>query len=113
MFLLWLLTGLFGGHRFYVGKIGSGILYLFTGGFFFIGWALDFFSLGSMVDNYNMMHGYAGGNRNQNTNTNANTNNVVINMAMPQQPMQQPMQQQPVQQQPAPPQQPTGNQGQN
>lgn len=81
MFLLWLLTGLFGGHRFYVEKTGSGVLYLCTLGFFGIGWALDFFSLGTMVDNYNMMHGYAGNNLNQNTN--ANTNNVVINMVMP------------------------------
>lgn len=40
-------------HRFYLGKIGSGILYLLTGQLFGIGWIIDLFLLGSMVDNYN------------------------------------------------------------
>jgi TM2 domain-containing membrane protein YozV len=40
-------------HHFYVGKIGVGILYLLTFGFFGIGWFLDCFSiaLGSYRDN--------------------------------------------------------------
>ena len=29
------------GHKFYEGKIGMGILYLFTGGLFGIGWIID------------------------------------------------------------------------
>jgi restriction system protein len=33
--------GLFGGHYFYVGKTGRGILYLFTCGLFGIGWVID------------------------------------------------------------------------
>lgn len=37
-------------HRFYLGKVGSGILYLFTLGFFFIGTFADLFSIGTMVD---------------------------------------------------------------
>lgn len=41
--VLWLLLGLFGGHKFYEGKIGTGILYLFTCGLFCIGWIIDFF----------------------------------------------------------------------
>ena len=81
MFFLWLFTGLFGGHRFYVGKNLSGIVYLFTCGLFFIGWALDFFKLGSMVDNYNLRYGLMHGSMNQNTNQNTNQNNIVINMA--------------------------------
>ena len=40
---LWLalLGGAFGAHRFYAGKVGTGILYLFTLGFFFIGQFVD------------------------------------------------------------------------
>lgn len=29
------------GHKFYEGKIGMGIIYFFTCGLFFIGWAID------------------------------------------------------------------------
>ena len=39
--LLWFFLGLFGGHKFYEGKIGMGILYLLTGGLFGIGWLID------------------------------------------------------------------------
>jgi TM2 domain-containing membrane protein YozV len=40
-------------HRFYLDKIGSGILYLLTGQLLGIGWIVDLFLIGSMVDNYN------------------------------------------------------------
>ena len=40
-FALCLIVGYFGVHRFYVGKIGSGIIYLLTGGIFGIGWIVD------------------------------------------------------------------------
>lgn len=83
MFVLWLFTGLWGGHRFYVGKNLSGIIYIFTFGLFFIGWGLDFFRLGSMVDAYNLRYGLMHGGMNQNTNQNNNQNNIVINMASP------------------------------
>lgn len=39
--LLCIFLGFFGIHRFYVGKIGTGILYLFTYGIFLIGWIID------------------------------------------------------------------------
>ena len=37
--------GVIGGHHFYVGKTGLGILYLFTGGLFGIGAIIDFISI--------------------------------------------------------------------
>ncbi|MBR6753907.1 MAG: NINE protein, partial [Clostridia bacterium] len=39
-------------HKFYSGKIGTGFLYLFTGGLFGIGLIVDFFSIlfGSPTD---------------------------------------------------------------
>ena len=46
--------GLGGWHRFYVGKFGSGLIYLFTGGFFFIGTVIDLLSIlgGGFRDKY-------------------------------------------------------------
>lgn len=40
-FLLCLFLGFFGIHKFYEGKIGMGILYIFTFGLFGIGWIVD------------------------------------------------------------------------
>ena len=37
--------GLFGGHKFYEGKSGQGLLYLFTAGLFGIGWLIDLVSI--------------------------------------------------------------------
>ncbi|MGN1085761.1 MAG: NINE protein [Porcipelethomonas sp.] len=42
-FFLCLFT--FCGHKFYEGKIGMGILYLFTAGLFGIGWIIDLITL--------------------------------------------------------------------
>lgn len=39
--LLCFFLGVLGVHRFYVGKIGTGILYLFTGGLFGLGMIVD------------------------------------------------------------------------
>mgnify|MGYP003315227783 FL=1 len=44
-FCLCLFLGFFGAHKFYEGKAGMGILYLFTGGLFCIGWIIDLVSL--------------------------------------------------------------------
>jgi TM2 domain-containing membrane protein YozV len=76
-YLLLFTLGIFGGHKFYLEKIGTGILYFFTLGFFFIGCIIDFFTLGDQVDAYNnaLM-----GRNNSNANNNTNMNNIVINV---------------------------------
>lgn len=43
--LLWFFLGVLGGHKFYEGKVGMGILYIFTFGLFGIGLLVDFFVL--------------------------------------------------------------------
>ena len=50
--LLCIFIGWLGIHRFYVGKLGTGILYLLTCGLFGIGWIVDIFSIatGSFKD---------------------------------------------------------------
>ena len=50
--ILCLFFGTLGIHRFYVGKIGTGLIWFFTGGFFAIGWILDiiFIVLGFFKD---------------------------------------------------------------
>lgn len=43
--VLCIVFGVFGFHRFYVGKVGSGILYMFSGGAFLVGWIVDIVKL--------------------------------------------------------------------
>jgi len=43
--LLCLFLGFLGGHKFYEGKTGAGVLYLFTGGLFFVGVVIDLLAL--------------------------------------------------------------------
>ena len=54
--LLCIFLGYFGIHRFYVGKIGTGILYLLTGGFFGIGWIIDIIviAMGNFRDRFDL-----------------------------------------------------------
>lgn len=50
--VLLLLLGGFGAHRFYVGKPGTAILFMFTGGGFLIWWIIDLIAIlnGSFTD---------------------------------------------------------------
>ena len=43
--LLCLFLGVLGGHKFYEGKYGMGVLYIFTGGLFGIGLVIDCISI--------------------------------------------------------------------
>ncbi|VAW30640.1 Phage protein (ACLAME 1104) [hydrothermal vent metagenome] len=53
-YFLWFFLGFFSAHRFYLGKIGSGILYLLTGQLLGIGWIIDLFLIDGMVERYNL-----------------------------------------------------------
>ena len=76
-YLLLFVLGIFSAHKFYLGKIGTGILYLLTLQLFGIGWLVDLFTLGNQVDIYNALHGgMGGGNQTQNQ-------NVVVNVTVP------------------------------
>jgi TM2 domain-containing membrane protein YozV len=45
--------GIFGIHRFYLGKFVSGLVWLFTGGVFGLGWLYDFWTLNGQVSEVN------------------------------------------------------------
>lgn len=53
-YVLWLVGGPLSIHRFYLGKYGSGFLYLLTGGLFGVGWVLDLFLIPGMVERQNL-----------------------------------------------------------
>lgn len=48
-YVFWLLLGIFGGHRFYLGHTWVGVLYLFTFGCLGIGWLIDLFLIPGFV----------------------------------------------------------------
>ena len=55
--LLCIFLGGLGAHRFYVGKAGTGILYLCTGGLLGIGWIIDIIRIatGSFRDEFDLL----------------------------------------------------------
>lgn len=58
LLILAILVGYLGIHRFYAGKIASGVLYLLTGGLFGIGWIVDIILIASdkFEDNKSTAH---------------------------------------------------------
>ena len=55
-YILWLVGGFgaLGFHRFYLGKVGTGVLYLLTGGLFWVGALYDLFTLPHQVREANL-----------------------------------------------------------
>jgi TM2 domain-containing membrane protein YozV len=45
--------GVFGIHRFYMGKWVTGLVYLFTGGLFLVGYLYDYWTLNEQIDERN------------------------------------------------------------
>jgi TM2 domain-containing membrane protein YozV len=57
--LLLIFLGLFGIHRFYLGKWVTGIIYLISGGLLGIGWLYDLCTLNQQISDLNMKSRYA------------------------------------------------------
>jgi TM2 domain-containing membrane protein YozV len=57
--LLLIFLGLFGIHRFYLGKWVTGIIYLVSGGLLGIGWLYDLCTLNQQISDLNMKGRYA------------------------------------------------------
>jgi TM2 domain-containing membrane protein YozV len=53
-YVLWFFLGLLGIHRFYLNRVGTGILWLLTGGLLGIGWLVDLFLIPGMVRRANL-----------------------------------------------------------
>ncbi len=69
-YVLWIFSffGLLGFHRFYIGKYGTGFLWMFTGGVFLIGAFFDLFILSSQVKKHNSFFNLNAFNVNSNQN---------------------------------------------
>jgi TM2 domain-containing membrane protein YozV len=59
-YVLWLIGGFFGLHKFYLGRPLMGMLYFCTGGIFVVGWVVDFFTIPRQVRITNLLSQQAG-----------------------------------------------------
>lgn len=76
-FILCLLLGYLGAHKFYEKKILVGILYLFTAGLFFIGWIYDCIQLGNKL--YKNQHINKDIDTSQPSNTESTNSSITLN----------------------------------
>jgi len=78
-YLLWLFSGCgwLGFHRFYLGKIPSGILWMFSGGLFGIGSIYDFLTLPRQVRTANLEKAFLSGAYRPNINGDQSLRNVT------------------------------------
>lgn len=53
-FILLTFLGVFGAHRFYLGKYVTAVIYLLTGGLFFVGVLYDFWTMNTQVSERNL-----------------------------------------------------------
>ena len=53
-YIIWLLTPCLGIHRLYCGRIGTGLIWCFTGGLLFFGWFADLFLIPGLVREANL-----------------------------------------------------------
>ena len=67
-YLLWFFLGFLGAHRFYLGRMGTGLIYLFTFGLCGFGLIYDLFVIPRMVREENIMNSAAASSNNQNHN---------------------------------------------
>jgi TM2 domain-containing membrane protein YozV/predicted transcriptional regulator len=80
-YLLWLVSGFgaLGFHRFYLGKIPTGLLWMFTGGLGMVGSIFDFFTLPGQVREANIRQAMLGANM-MNKNYMRNVNDGEFNV---------------------------------
>ena len=82
-YLLLILFGTLGFHRFYIGKVGTGILYLLTGGLFLVGVVMDLFNLGTQVELVNLKTQGSGAGADAQDQKQAQAQNIVVNVNAP------------------------------
>ena len=79
--ILCYVLGVLGVHRFYVGKIGTGLIWMFTGGCVLVGWVIDAISIAS--GNFTDAQGYPLVNANTRIDSSSSQRHVCANCGSP------------------------------